>query len=226
MSVTSDNRPKRSTIQCGQSKYKPFQSLVAGGQKFEAGTWPWLGALYVHLRFMCGSTIITPTVAITAAHCFQDKKEETKKNAQHCFLIAGKHALESTSDADYTIATINKILIHPYWKPNLQSYDADIAAMILTHPLQYTKAIQPLCLPDSRENHDDLIGVYGTVAGWGLNEQEQTTENDPRIIDIPVVRDDVCIDSEIGFGTIMTHKTFCSDKKLKKAPCKVMFQNM
>jgi hypothetical protein len=43
---------------CGETVYDPkVRSLIAGGQEFRSGDWPWMAALFHDLKFICGGTI-------------------------------------------------------------------------------------------------------------------------------------------------------------------------
>lgn len=46
------------------------------------GTFPWMVSLFVLLKngealFMCAGTLLTPNIAVTAAHCFTNNEKKT-----------------------------------------------------------------------------------------------------------------------------------------------------
>lgn len=55
-----------------------------------------------------------------------------------------------------------KKIVHPQY--NFYTYEYDLALVRLEQPLIFAPHIMPICLPAT---DDLLVGVNGTVTGWG-----------------------------------------------------------
>lgn len=206
---------------CGESSYHPgVTSLIAGGESFKPSQWPWLASLFHKNKFICGGTIVSSKVIVTAAHCVQDKGEETERLPKDSFFIAGRHDLTAIVSEDEIIA-INKFFVHPHWKHNQLNYDGDLALVILSLPLEFSETIAPACLHPKTYRSSELFGRQGSIAGWGATGNETIISMEkPKIIDITIVEDSVCSQYDSAFTLIMSARSFCSSPGSGKCPCK------
>lgn len=62
----------------------------------------------------------------------------------------------------YVERGVLKKIVHPQY--NFYTYEYDLALVRLEQPLVFAPHIMPICLPAS---DDLLVGVNGTVTGWG-----------------------------------------------------------
>jgi hypothetical protein len=111
---------------------------------------------------------------------------------------------------------IEKFVMNPGWKPNRRNYDADIAVAILQTSLSYQHNIKPICLGPHTEDTSELFGLKGVVAGWGYSEEKNLNVGLPRIVEIPIINDDTCIEENDLLNYIMTYRTFCTAGNLGK----------
>lgn len=88
-----------------------------------------------------------------------------------------------------------------------QSYDADIAIITLTTPID--SSIIPACLYPSTNNYSNIIGKEGTVIGWGLTEQNVVSLKRPNELNIKVVDNFECIKSNSLFKSVISNRTLC-----------------
>lgn len=78
------------------------------------------------------------------------------------------HNIRSTYETQHISKKVKRVVRH-------RSFDArtlynDVALLTLDSPVQYTKSVRPICLPNNNRNYG---GQYGTVIGWGsLRESE------------------------------------------------------
>lgn len=121
--------------------------------------------------FICGGSLISTKLIVTAAHCIQFKKDPIINKAEDATFHLGKHNLESLNEAHSIKSGVLRFVIHPDWNYNDDSYDADIAIAILNQSITFSKLIQPICLWTASMSYDDIVGRLGTVAGWGKNER-------------------------------------------------------
>lgn len=58
-------------------------------------------------------------------------------------------------------ADIKKIVLNPEWNPKDTRFDADIAILVLSNPIEYSDVIQPVCLPNPSYSPIRTAGTVG-----------------------------------------------------------------
>jgi secreted trypsin-like serine protease len=169
--------------------------------------------------FICGGSLISSKLVITAAHCVHFKNELAKKAEEATFYL-GKHNIDSLSEQYNVISSVVQFVIHPDWDSNDDKYDADIAIAVLTRTVSFNKFIIPICLWTSTSNADDLVGKTGVIAGWGKAEMDAVTSPMPKWADLQVVDLLTCIRSNDAFNKLTSDRTFCAGNKVEgSGPC-------
>jgi secreted trypsin-like serine protease len=164
--------------------------------------------------------LVSSNVILTAAHCIQDKGEHEQRRPEHAYVVVGKHDLKSQHERSFRVASIKKFIVHSSWKPYRHKYDADIALIILQNQLDFNERIKPICLPSQTVELSSLIGKSGTVAGWGTNEENDPIADVPSIMEIPIISEDDCVNSNFHYEIVMSHRTFCTAGNMGRGPCK------
>jgi hypothetical protein len=63
----------------------------------------------------------------------------------------------------FTFVQVAEILVHPAY--NSSNYQSDMALLILSSPVQFTKYVKPVCLWDKREvDLENIVNKEGTVS--------------------------------------------------------------
>ncbi|KAL7012544.1 hypothetical protein ACKWTF_014913 [Chironomus riparius] len=99
--------------------------------------------------------------------------------------------------------------MHPDWNPNTQRYDGDIAVLHLESDAQFNRFIQPICLLPSNTN----VSAFneGIVVGYGIGSAtSRTNENIPKIIKLPIHKNEDCYRHNKEFARISSSNTFCA----------------
>ncbi|GAB0088229.1 Serine protease gd [Sergentomyia squamirostris] len=208
--------------QCGLINAKfAVTNLMMFGNEMEKGSWPWLVAVHAYnstsLSYICGGTLISNRVIVSAAHCFHDRK--TPQFAPSDLVVfLGKHNLRKLLEKDAVIAEISSINIHPDFSRNYgRVFDADIATLIMKHPIEYSDFIQPACLCRSDRRSTGRLGV---IVGWGRDEKNNLVTYEPRRLEIPIVSEAECLAADEIFSVIITPRTFCAGwRDGKRGPC-------
>lgn len=101
--------------------------------------------------------------------------------------------------------------IHPDWKFASENFDADLAVATMEYPVYFTRAVQPICLPNYNAV---LIHPLGTVVGWGRSENsgpdKADHENLPKQVDVRAVTNEHCFLHYVEFAKISSPRTFCA----------------
>lgn len=103
---------------------------------------------------------------------------------------------------------MQSIHIHPNWNSQAESFDADIAVLILEEKVQFSRFIQPICLMDPTSFLTSVNN--GIVVGHGKSEDKtKIHENIPRILSLPIHKNDDCFLKNIYLTKISSRRTFC-----------------
>ncbi|XP_055602658.1 uncharacterized protein LOC129751283 [Uranotaenia lowii] len=185
--------------------------LVTHGNTAQASQFPWHGALYrstvTELKYLCGATVVSKRIAITAAHCVAHDKSSDPIDPGSLLLYLGKTNLKKWTGPEQD-AKIDRIHIHPDY--NYRRFFADIAVLRLRNDVKFTHFIRPACLWNFDEDYKVLINKVGFVPGWGYNEQGLVSE-ELSYAQMPVVAHETCIWSNRDFFSKVTSNTsFCA----------------
>jgi HGF/MSP/plasminogen-like protein len=163
------------------------------------------------VMFLSGNDFYYNFNIFTAAHCIEDATPSKLK------ILLGRHKLNDTSGSDWIEKSVAEINIHPEYWGKSKAGDADISLIKLSSSVQFSVAIQPICLPDANANVENLKGI---VVGYGKSEGAGLFENTPRFIDsIATVGLLTCVLSDARYFNIVSERTFCAGG-LGRAPCR------
>ncbi|XP_065295416.1 chymotrypsinogen A-like [Dermacentor albipictus] len=122
---------------------------------------PWMVGVFSNIvpkNFaLCGGSIITRNVILTAAHCLMKKgRYATKVGVLYNF----------TQDGKLTGVHAHKVIAHPRYVKRGEIVH-DVALVKLPVDLEFNKFTKPVCLPTQKMN---VAGKILVVAGWGRTE--------------------------------------------------------
>ncbi|XP_052853662.1 serine protease grass-like [Drosophila gunungcola] len=159
---------------------------------------PWIAFLHTtDLVFVCGGTLITNKLILTAAHC-------VSSNAQ---LIARLGEFSGVRKENYPTTAeyqVNKLFRHSFY--DMDTFANDIAILELATYVVYTYNIRPICIlwdPLWKQYIDGIPVLSGPV--WGKPENEDES-NGLRVLDIRRQPPEMCVS---GLSTIFTNQ-FCA----------------
>lgn len=161
---TDGSDEKETSCSCGKRPYSR-KTRIVGGVNADIGEWPWQVSLHTKKDgHTCGASLVSPTILISAAHCFQDASgiRYSDPNTWTAYLGLHNQAARTTS-SDVVERKIKKLLAHRGF--NDYTYDNDIAYLELESPVTYTDFIQPICIPESSRIFP--VGKSIWVTGWG-----------------------------------------------------------
>jgi secreted trypsin-like serine protease len=92
-------------------------SLIYNGKETNVGQWPWAVAIYYKdrskIRFICGGTLISNRVVISAAHCVYDSKKKRQYVADKVHLSLGRHDLDDITEEGAINYLLEAVIVHP-----------------------------------------------------------------------------------------------------------------
>ncbi|XP_017462137.1 PREDICTED: serine protease gd-like [Rhagoletis zephyria] len=191
---------------------RPF---LHGGNELVRGQFPWMTAVYrkesVHtLSYICGGTMLSARSVVSAAHCFQNLA------ATQIALFLGRTNLESFSEDGFLTRDVERLIKHPDYN-NLP--DADIAVLRMQTVGSFTDYIRPICLWTESTQITRIVGLSGTVAGWGSNENGELVSPVAKKVDVEIVTEVDCLRSSAVFSKLVTSRTFCAGNRNGVGPC-------
>ncbi|XP_066906753.1 chymotrypsinogen A isoform X1 [Halyomorpha halys] len=145
---------------CGSSN----KGRVLGGIQALPNEYPWVASLVRNkgLIPVCGASIITQWVAITAAHCIANKEPSS--------LFAGTSDLSKSG----ILIPLKSYSIYN-WNPGMTGGRNDISLLFLAHSITFSAIISPICLPTKKLN---LNKKWVKLIGWGkLGYQKPGSKN-------------------------------------------------
>lgn len=117
--------------------------LIFGGEETQRGDWPWMVAIYLNkatgLSFNCGGTLISSKTVITAAHCIHTATKNYR--AHEVVLYLGRYSLIDWSEVGSIATNVKEIFIHTDYKRQRESFDADIAILIMTKRVDFNEFV-------------------------------------------------------------------------------------
>lgn len=142
----------------------------------------------------CGASIISPTFALSAAHCTEN------------IIVSqmGVRAGSATHNSGGTVFPLSAVTNHPEYI--IGDFPFDICVLELSQAIVFGVGIQPIALPV--QGQTTAAGLTSTVSGWGW-----TVENGGQlslilqVIDVPVVDQELC--NELYSGMI-TDNMICA----------------
>ncbi|XP_018579286.1 melanization protease 1-like [Anoplophora glabripennis] len=152
---------------CGRSKYDNISTRIIKGDQARLGEFPWmarLGRYYPdgELFFFCGAVLINRFYVISAAHC--EERVDVVRLGEH----------DANSDVD---CATPQDCAPPHQDFRVKGYyfedycqvinTNDLMVLELAEPVKFNEFVQPVCIPRHPIKHEDLVGEYLTLAGWG-----------------------------------------------------------
>ncbi|XP_045502472.1 collagenase-like [Colias croceus] len=137
---------------------------IVGGRPAALGAYPYLGGLLVHLTSghtsACGSSLVTTSKLVTAAHCWTTPASQ----ATYFTVVLGSIRLYSGGVRLNT----NRVEIHANY--DSWSWNNDIA-IITIQPVSLSNNIRLIALASGSNSY---AGVWANAAGFGRTSDSQT----------------------------------------------------
>ncbi|XP_025836493.1 chymotrypsin-2-like [Agrilus planipennis] len=159
---------------------------------------------------MCGASIISPSMVLTAAHCIEDYGTYT--------VVAGLlNRVESTSSTQSR--SVRSIISHENWPGGSDPGPWDIALMRVTTPFTLTSSVQPVGLP----NQGDNVSGSVVISGWGRTSSSVSTlPRTLQYVNLEILPNNQCaIDliSVLGYSDPLDSSMICTSGRRYEGTC-------
>nr|AAX62029.1 chymotrypsin-like serine protease [Ostrinia nubilalis]AAX62030.1 chymotrypsin-like serine protease [Ostrinia nubilalis] len=170
---------------------------IWGGQAVGAGTQPHLGGLVITLTTgqlsICGSSLISNTRSVTAAHCWRTNTFQ----ARQFTVVWGSNALMSGG----TRVVTTNVVVHPQYNANNLNNDV---AVIRHNSVAFNNVINRIALATGSNS---FAGTWAVAAGYGRNGDGAGSSNPGKSqANLLVITNDVCRQT---FGNTIVASTLC-----------------
>lgn len=183
------------------------------------GLWkvPWHATIYRKKTYknlinrICGGSIISPNVVISAKRCFWDDQKNTALDESQLVVTAGEvyHVADNVIDTihDVQVFAVDKIQHFENEKKNVGArLSNEIAAVVLKTFIKFTERIAPICV-DFNSHHNEMSTKPQTkrrLPSWG------NSSGPLEFHDLSLVNKEHCITSpENEFASADTIDSLC-----------------
>ncbi|KAF2902747.1 hypothetical protein ILUMI_03437 [Ignelater luminosus] len=146
--------------------------------------------------FTCGGSLINNRYVLTAAHCVGDDIVSVRlgeHNVEKDEDCEGDNTIGSQYCADPVVnVEVEERIVHTSFDSDDKNAYNDIALLRLKKEVNYTRFIQPICLPQlTKLRKKDFEGKKAVVAGWGRTEKKW--ESDVKLkVALPIRSNENC----------------------------------
>nr|XP_055193141.1 chymotrypsin-like elastase family member 1 [Nyctereutes procyonoides] len=168
---------------------------VVGGTEAPRNSWP----SQISLQYLsggkwyhtCGGTLLRQNWVMTAAHCV-DRPMTFR-------VVVGEHNL-SQNDGTEQSASVQKIVVHPYWNSNDVSAGYDIALLRLAQKVTLNSYVQLGVLPQEGAILANNSPCY--ITGWGRTKTNGQLAQALQQAYLPTVDYAICSSSSYWGSTV------------------------
>ncbi|XP_076263602.1 limulus clotting factor C-like [Rhynchophorus ferrugineus] len=161
---------------CGEKRIEQ-QHLTTTGKQAPHGSYPWTAAIFSKKAYetnslnisICGGSLLTPSLILTAAHCVTSAETGRVRNMNDYIVAVGHYYNNYKDQRDEATAQYSKVShieVQTNYGGYQQNFRFDIAILKLESPFTITEAVQPVCITDINDFHLGLS--TGVVTGWNL----------------------------------------------------------
>nr|CAD7198467.1 unnamed protein product [Timema douglasi] len=204
---TNKNRWITETVDGASYQIGPSNTLLASSPTTDKKLKIFLPFQFRHLY--------TP-YELSTAHCLR-YRERVELTIETLVVYLGRFNLKKFSEQDAQQVELEQLAIHPDY--DSYKYDADLAVLVMKRSIVYNTFIQPICLWDRSPNLGPIVGKFGTVVGWGRDENGNKVTPKPRMAQIPIVTQEECLRSKNDFVFLTSNRTFCAGSRNGTGPC-------
>ncbi|KAF6200173.1 hypothetical protein GE061_006474 [Apolygus lucorum] len=169
---------------CGVAGNTSYTQYIAHGDLGKVGDHPWAIGMYRKdkdkdkdkyvYNHMCGGTIISYNLILTAAHCIFDDHLELVP-ADRFEVVMGKLNISWDSQEPTQQKIGVKTIIWPTsYKGAQRNFEWDIAVLVLVRSIKFSSIVMPACI-DWKKKAVVHNNELGNIAGWGKDESQQAS---------------------------------------------------
>jgi trypsin len=157
-----------SNATCGCSRNSAVLTRIVGGEPAKTDTWSWAVSICKGNNHICGGSLISSTLVLTAAHCLM-----AIKSVSSLRINLGSKYLSTIRQQ----RNVSNVYIHQDYDSN--SFANDIAMIRLASSVNMTDhSIALICLPSVVDTEYPPAGAKVVAIGWGVLLSDDKTPSD------------------------------------------------
>ncbi|XP_045449076.1 collagenase-like [Melitaea cinxia] len=199
--------PERARIDAAEAAVDFDGSRIIGGQVTAQGAIPHLAVLRITLTngqiSTCGSSLISNTRLVTAAHCWRSRSYQ----ASRFTVVLGT---VNYSFGGVRIDT-NDVVTHPNYNTNNLNNNV---AVIRISSVTFNNNIRPIALATGS---NDYVGATAVAAGFGSTSDFGAVSTVARHVSLQVIDNNTCARSYVA--GIVVDSTLCTSNSGGRSPC-------
>ncbi|XP_060872108.1 uncharacterized protein LOC132946242 [Metopolophium dirhodum] len=199
--------------------------MIMGGGTASNGTAPWNVGVYQFNKtisndydLICGGSIISPNLVVSAAHCFWEKGMLSHKisvNDGQYKIAVGKYSRNITKiDNEFTkIMNVESVHLNENYRGYSWFHADDISIVVLQNTISFNILVLPCCV-DWFGINTIPNGEKGMIVGWGKTEKGIAS---PILLEasLPYIDHRTCWEMyKNGFELYVTKDKFCAGSEL------------
>lgn len=203
--------------QCGLVTSEGEQ-MVLGGRSAKRGELPWHAGIYKKTfnpyKQICGGSLISRTVIISAAHCFWTELHKQLPASEFAVAVGKLYRpWNNPQDEDAQKSDVREVKIPTRFLGAASNFQDDIAVVIVQTAFEFRTYVRPVCVDfdymfSRRQLH---VGAAGKVAGWGLTDEDGIEARVLQVVELPYIDIETCISaSPPGFFEFITSDKICA----------------
>ncbi|XP_054108648.1 transmembrane protease serine 11G-like [Callithrix jacchus] len=173
---------------CGLGKEFTSVERIVDGRIARKGDWPWQASLQVEGIHLCEASLISEEWLLTAAHCFDFKKNPKLWTA----------SFEITLSSSLMRRKVESIIIHENYVAH--KHEDDIAVVELSIPIIFSNEVHRVCLPEATFEALPESKVF--VTGWGALKLHGASPNTLREVEVEIISNDICNQVHVYGGAV------------------------
>ncbi|XP_075168764.1 trypsin-7-like [Haematobia irritans] len=169
---------------------------IVGGQVTSILNYPYIVSLQYQKSHICGGSILTSNIILTAAHCIDNPQDV---NAFQVRVGSSYHNYGGQ------VLAVRQIIKHERY--NLFDLDCDVALVVLRGNLTFSRLVMPVALPQPDEEIPDSQPLH--ISGWGLTSETGSVAPMLNHVAVNLMNHSICEQSYRYVATI-TKQMFCA----------------
>ncbi|XP_022089496.1 transmembrane protease serine 3-like [Acanthaster planci] len=195
--------PNEAFSGCGTRNSAVTQGRIVGGKDAKEGEWPWQAQLLFDGGFKCGGTLYQDRYVISAAHCFEDEKD----NPNRWEVRLGNLGTYDRFGPGIHKSNVVNILRPPNQPYGRLTFDNDIVVLVLSTPVDLSNsAINSVCIDLPMEKtFSSSSNCY--ISGFGLTEEGGSVASKLQAAYVPFISAQACREY---YGYSITQNMLCA----------------